>query len=294
MQNNSDLSNHCWTHLPKIVHGKSKGGSGMNEYKQWNWFAEEALTGMFISHCEVKGNKHLQIGHVKLISLFQSHILASFYWSDSVFFVKIKKNIKVKYWEGWLRSEIFIHFCFFSDFSPSLQAKGKKHLFVQLVLDNIWSLYDAVVTRRCVLRFPHTLFHINKWTSVLCKMWRKCVVTCQLMILFLFFLSRDKEKVEKMVASLEVKVMARDLRHSDPKVLLSAICSQWLPVSQAVLCILKSMYPEREHLFSVHGCFFHGWSFLCFAEFLNADASDGVREAPQSVRHDGREGGEAD
>lgn len=41
------------------------------------------------------------------------------------------------------------------------------------------------------------------------------------------------------MASLGVKVMARDLRHSDPKVLLSAICSQWLPVSQAVLCILK-------------------------------------------------------
>lgn len=39
-------------------------------------------------------------------------------------------------------------------FSPpcatSLQAKGKKPLFVQLVLDNIWSLYDAVVIRRLV------------------------------------------------------------------------------------------------------------------------------------------------
>lgn len=31
-----------------------------------------------------------------------------------------------------------------------LQAKGKKPLFVQLVLDNIWSLYDAVVIRRLV------------------------------------------------------------------------------------------------------------------------------------------------
>lgn len=41
------------------------------------------------------------------------------------------------------------------------------------------------------------------------------------------------------MTSLGVKVMARDSRHSDPKVLLTAICSQWLPVSQAVLCILK-------------------------------------------------------
>lgn len=49
---------------------------------------------------------------------------------------------------------------------------------------------------------------------------------------------RDKEKVEKVLTSLGVTVMARDSRHSDPKVLLSAICSQWLPVSNAVLCIL--------------------------------------------------------
>uniref|UniRef100_A0A3Q1FDF7 Elongation factor-like 1 n=1 Tax=Acanthochromis polyacanthus TaxID=80966 RepID=A0A3Q1FDF7_9TELE len=82
------------------------------------------------------------------------------------------------------------------------QAKGKKPLFVQFVLDNIWSLYDAVVTRR------------------------------------------DREKVEKVVASLGIKVMARDLRHSDPKVLLSAICSQWLPVSQAVLSMVCEKLPS--------------------------------------------------
>ncbi|KTF83474.1 hypothetical protein cypCar_00025702 [Cyprinus carpio] len=82
------------------------------------------------------------------------------------------------------------------------QSKGKKPLFVQLVLDNIWSMYDAVVTRR------------------------------------------DKEKVEKMVTSLGLKVMSRDLRHSDPKVLLSAICSQWLPVSQAVLSFLDCSADE--------------------------------------------------
>ncbi|XP_061740318.1 elongation factor-like GTPase 1 [Nerophis ophidion] len=82
------------------------------------------------------------------------------------------------------------------------QAKGKKPLFVQLVLDNIWNLYDAVVTRR------------------------------------------DKEKIEKVVASLGVKVMARDFRHSDPKVLLSAICSQWLPVSQAVLSMVCNKLPS--------------------------------------------------
>ncbi|XP_060899710.1 elongation factor-like GTPase 1 isoform X1 [Labrus mixtus] len=82
------------------------------------------------------------------------------------------------------------------------QAKGKKPLFVQLVLDNIWSLYDAVVTRR------------------------------------------DKEKVEKVMTSLGIKVLARDSRHSDPKVLLSAICAQWLPVSQAVLSMVCEKLPS--------------------------------------------------
>uniref|UniRef100_A0A3P9JAH6 Elongation factor-like 1 n=1 Tax=Oryzias latipes TaxID=8090 RepID=A0A3P9JAH6_ORYLA len=84
----------------------------------------------------------------------------------------------------------------------SLQAKGKKPLFVQLVLDNIWSLYDAVVVQR------------------------------------------DKDRVEKVVSSLGVTLMPRDLRHSDPKVLLSAICSQWLPVSKAVLSMVCEKLPS--------------------------------------------------
>ena len=44
-------------------------------------------------------------------------------------------------------------------FYSLLQAKGKKQLFVQLVLDNIWSLYDAVVTRRWVK--DNTLKYFN-------------------------------------------------------------------------------------------------------------------------------------
>ncbi|XP_035996623.1 elongation factor-like GTPase 1 [Fundulus heteroclitus] len=82
------------------------------------------------------------------------------------------------------------------------QAKGKKPLFVQLVLDNIWTLYDAVVARR------------------------------------------DEEKVKKVLTSLGITVMTRDLRHSDPKVLLHAICSQWLPVSRAVLSMVCEKLPS--------------------------------------------------
>ncbi|XP_054858972.1 elongation factor-like GTPase 1 [Eublepharis macularius] len=81
------------------------------------------------------------------------------------------------------------------------QSKGKKPLFVQLVLDNIWSLYEAVM-------------------------------------------KRDKEKIDKIVSSLGVKIGTRESRHTDPKVQLNAICSQWLPVSQAVLSMVCSKLPS--------------------------------------------------
>ncbi|XP_036171815.1 elongation factor-like GTPase 1 isoform X1 [Myotis myotis] len=81
------------------------------------------------------------------------------------------------------------------------QAKGKKPLFVQLILENIWSLYDAV-------------------------------------------LKKDKEKIDKIVTSLGLKIGAREARHSDPKVQVSAICSQWLPISQAVLAMVCQKLPS--------------------------------------------------
>nr|XP_056721706.1 elongation factor-like GTPase 1 [Euleptes europaea] len=81
------------------------------------------------------------------------------------------------------------------------QSKGKKPLFVQLVLDNIWSLYEAVM-------------------------------------------KRDKEKIDKIVSSLGLTIGARESRHSDPKVQLSAICSQWLPISQAVLSMVCNKLPS--------------------------------------------------
>ncbi|KFQ26857.1 Elongation factor Tu GTP-binding domain-containing protein 1 [Merops nubicus] len=79
------------------------------------------------------------------------------------------------------------------------QSKGKKPLFVQLVLDNIWSLYEAVTKR---------------------------------------------EKIEKIVTSLGLKIGARESRHADPKVQLNAICSQWLPISDAVLSMVCNKLPS--------------------------------------------------
>ncbi|XP_053933390.1 elongation factor-like GTPase 1 [Cuculus canorus] len=81
------------------------------------------------------------------------------------------------------------------------QSKGKKPLFVQLVLDNIWSLYEAVM-------------------------------------------KRDKEKIEKIVTSLGLKIGPRESQHADPKVHLNAICSQWLPLSDAVLSMVCNKLPS--------------------------------------------------
>ncbi|XP_030895823.1 elongation factor-like GTPase 1 isoform X2 [Leptonychotes weddellii] len=81
------------------------------------------------------------------------------------------------------------------------QAKGKKPLFVQLILENIWSLYDAV-------------------------------------------LKKDREKIDKIVTSLGLKIGAREARHSDPKVQINAICSQWLPISHAVLAMVCQKLPS--------------------------------------------------
>uniref|UniRef100_UPI00358F0EC0 elongation factor-like GTPase 1 n=1 Tax=Myxine glutinosa TaxID=7769 RepID=UPI00358F0EC0 len=82
------------------------------------------------------------------------------------------------------------------------QAKGKKPVFVQLVLENVWALYDAIINRR------------------------------------------DKDKVEKMVASQGLKIPTRDMKHADPKVVLSSICSQWLPLAHAVLSMVCSKLPS--------------------------------------------------
>ncbi|CAH2274105.1 elongation factor-like GTPase 1 [Pelobates cultripes] len=81
------------------------------------------------------------------------------------------------------------------------QSKGKKPLFVQLILDNIWSLYDAVM-------------------------------------------NREKEKIDKIVSSLGLQIGPRESRHSDPKVHVNAICSKWLPISEAVLCMVCRKLPS--------------------------------------------------
>lgn len=86
------------------------------------------------------------------------------------------------------------------------QKKAKKPLCVQLILENLWALYDTVVVRR------------------------------------------DKEKIVSMVEKLNIKLTTRDLRHTDPKAQLHAICAQWLPLAKACLDMASDKVPSPHKL----------------------------------------------
>ncbi|CAB4024121.1 Elongation factor Tu GTP-binding domain-containing 1, partial [Paramuricea clavata] len=82
------------------------------------------------------------------------------------------------------------------------QAKAKKPLFIQFILNYIWEIYDAVCVRR------------------------------------------DKERIEKIVQSLNLKISARDSRQNESKAHLQAIFHQWLPLSKAVLEMVVEKLPS--------------------------------------------------
>lgn len=85
------------------------------------------------------------------------------------------------------------------------QEKAKKPLFVRLVLENLWEVYEVAARK-------------------------------------------DKEKLEKIVNSLGIKLTARDLRHTDYKVQLQAVCSQWLPLAQTVLSVVCRKLPSPKEI----------------------------------------------
>ncbi|KAK9453620.1 P-loop containing nucleoside triphosphate hydrolase protein [Dipodascopsis uninucleata] len=56
-------------------------------------------------------------------------------------------------------------------------------------------------------------------------------------------MNRDIDKTEKVVTALGVKVLPRDMRSKDTKLLLTTIFSQWLPLSSAVLVTVIDKIP---------------------------------------------------
>ncbi|CUS09012.1 unnamed protein product [Tuber aestivum] len=57
-------------------------------------------------------------------------------------------------------------------------------------------------------------------------------------------LNKDQEKIEKIVKSLGLKILPREMRSKDTRSLLSTIFSQWLPLSSAVLVSVIETLPS--------------------------------------------------
>jgi translation elongation factor EF-G len=66
-------------------------------------------------------------------------------------------------------------------------------------------------------------------------------LTCTIFFLRFF---RDKERIEKIVQSLNLKISARDSRQNDSKAHLQAIFHQWLPLPKAVLEMVVEKLPS--------------------------------------------------
>lgn len=89
-----------------------------------------------------------------------------------------------------------------------LKGRHLKPMFVQLVLEQIWAVYEAT------LGGPN-----NKG---------------------------DQALLEKIVKSLNINIPAHVMRSRDPKALLSAVFSAWLPVSTAVLVSVTEGLPSPQ------------------------------------------------
>ncbi|XP_069671578.1 elongation factor-like GTPase 1 [Periplaneta americana] len=54
---------------------------------------------------------------------------------------------------------------------------------------------------------------------------------------------KEKEKLQKIADSLKIKISARDMRHTDGKVQLQALCGQWLPLAKTLLNMVCTKLP---------------------------------------------------
>lgn len=57
-------------------------------------------------------------------------------------------------------------------------------------------------------------------------------------------LTRDQEKIEKIVRALNIKLVPRDLKIKDSRALLTTIFNQWIPMSRAVLLSVIDKVPS--------------------------------------------------
>ncbi|KAI9282987.1 P-loop containing nucleoside triphosphate hydrolase protein [Umbelopsis sp. AD052] len=56
----------------------------------------------------------------------------------------------------------------------------------------------------------------------------------------------NRERTEKIVSSLNLKILPRDMRSKDTRVLLTAIMTQWLPLATAILLTIIEQLPSPD------------------------------------------------
>ncbi|XP_050350136.1 elongation factor-like GTPase 1 isoform X2 [Nymphalis io] len=91
-------------------------------------------------------------------------------------------------------------------FMKGAQEKAKKPLFVQVIFDNLWNIYETIVLRN------------------------------------------DKEKVPVICEKLGIKLTTRDLRHTDGRIQLQSLMTQWLPLSNTVLDMVCTKLPSPKEI----------------------------------------------
>jgi len=99
-----------------------------------------------------------------------------------------------------------------------LRGRALKPLFVQVILENIWAVYDAVVLNPCVSS------HLMS----------SCVK---------ILLARNSEKVAKIVTTLNLKLTPREVNSKDSRSLLSMIFSRWLSLSTCIIQTVIDVVP---------------------------------------------------
>lgn len=101
-----------------------------------------------------------------------------------------------------------------------LRGRSLKPLFVQFVLENIWSVYDAVL--------------LSPWVYIFC-------LACQRLTQGE---CRNAEKINKIVSTLNLRIPPRDLNSKDRHSLLSLILTQWLPLSTTTIQAIIDIVPS--------------------------------------------------
>ena len=112
--------------------------------------------------------------------------------------------------------------------SKHLKGRALKPMFVQLVLDNIWAVYEATTAgnkgKGCV-----RLFHLHIIYSVLVSLHS---LPC-----------RDSRLVEKITKALSLTIPSHIFRSRDPRAILTTVFAAWLPLSTAILVSVIECLP---------------------------------------------------